>query len=63
MASWIFIPFAIALLIGIPISFALGIGATAFLIAWDEVPLTVIAQRFYSAVDVFVLLSIPFFIL
>ena len=63
MASWIFIPFAIALLIGIPISFALGIGATTFLIAWDEVPLTVIAQRFYSAVDVFVLLSIPFFIL
>ena len=63
MAVWIFIPFAIALLVGVPIAFALGIGAAAFLTAWDTVPLTVMAQRFYSAVDVFVLLSIPFFIL
>ena len=63
MALWIFIPFVIALLIGIPIAFALGIGAAAFLTAWDTVPLTVMAQRFYSAVDIFVLLSIPFFIL
>ncbi len=63
MSAWIFIPFLVTLLVGVPIAFALGISATTFLIVWDKVPFTVIAQRFYSSVDVFVLLSIPFFIL
>jgi TRAP-type transport system large permease protein len=63
MTAWIFVPFLVTLLVGVPIAFALGISATTFLIVWDKVPFTVIAQRFYSSVDVFVLLSIPFFIL
>ena len=63
MALWIFIPFIVTLLAGVPIAFALGISASTFLIAWGKMPFTVIAQRFYSSVDVFVLLSIPFFIL
>jgi len=63
MAGWIFIPFLVALIAGIPIAFALGISASTFLVVWDKVPLTVIAQTFYTQVDKFVLLSIPFFIL
>ncbi len=63
MTLWIFIPFIVTLLAGVPIAFALGISASTFLIVWNKVPFTVIAQRFYSSVDVFVLLSIPFFIL
>ncbi len=63
MASWIFIPFLVALVAGVPIAFSLGISASMFLVAWDKVPLTVIAQTFYTQIDKFVLLSIPFFIL
>ena len=63
MSAWIFISFLVTLLTGVPIAFALGISSSIFLIIWDKVPFTVIAQRFYSSVDVFVLLSIPFFIL
>lgn len=63
MAIWIVAPFLITLLVGVPIAFALGISASTFLVVWNKVPLTVIAQRFYSSVDIFVLLSIPFFVL
>lgn len=63
MEPWLFIPAIICLMLGIPIAFGLAIGALSFLLAWGKIPLLVVPQRFFGAVDSFVLLSIPFFIL
>ncbi len=50
------------LLLRFPIAFALGISCLVYLVAAD-IPLTVIPMKMYSGIDVFVLLSIPGFIL
>jgi len=63
MSAWLFIPFIITLFMGIPIAFSLGISSLIFLFMLHAVPLTVIPQRFFSAIDSFTLLAIPFFIL
>jgi tripartite ATP-independent transporter DctM subunit len=63
MSSWLFIPFVVCLVMGIPIAFSLAIGALSFLLAWGKMPLLVVPQRFFSSIDSFVLLAIPFFIL
>lgn len=57
--------FALLLLAGVPISFAIGTAATAaLLMSLDPAPAaTVIAQRLATGLDSFALLAIPFFIL
>ncbi len=53
--------FAIGVVIGIPVAFALGIAAVSAF--WFEgLPLLVAFQRIVSGVNVFSLLAIPFFI-
>jgi len=60
---WIlFIVFFIALFFGVPIAFALGLASLVYLVAAD-IPLVIIPLKMYSGIDVFVLLSIPGFIL
>ncbi|MDR1827973.1 MAG: TRAP transporter large permease [Methylobacteriaceae bacterium] len=54
--------FLITLVVGIPISFSLGISSLICLYALD-VPLTVVPQRLFTAMDSFPLMAIPFFIL
>ena len=54
--------FIFLLLSGTPIAFSLGISSFAYLFA-ANIPLTVLAQRFYAGLDSFVLLCIPGFIL
>ena len=51
------------LFVGTPLAFTLGISALAALIAQGDVPLAVVTQRMFVAVDSFSLLAIPFFIL
>ncbi len=53
--------FALCVVIGMPVAFALGVGAlTAF---WFEgLPLFVVFQRIVSGINVFSLMAIPFFI-
>jgi tripartite ATP-independent transporter DctM subunit len=57
--------FAVLLLAGVPISFAIGSAAVAALaLALDPAPAaTVVAQRLATGLDSFALLAIPFFIL
>ncbi|WP_291784608.1 TRAP transporter large permease [Cecembia sp.] len=62
MIAILFIAFLICLLIGIPIAFALGLSAMVYLI-FSDIPMIVIPQKMYAGLDVFVLLSIPGFIL
>ena len=53
--------FALAVVIGVPVAFSLGIAAIAALI-YEGTPLLIGFQRMMSGVSVFSLLAIPFFI-
>ncbi len=54
--------FFLALLIGIPVAVTLGVASLCYLLVMD-IPIVVMPQKMYAGLDVFVLLSIPGFIL
>ena len=54
--------FLIGLVIGIPIAVTLGLASFAYILV-SGIPVVVIPQKMYAGIDVFVLLSIPGFIL
>jgi C4-dicarboxylate transporter DctM subunit len=58
----LFIVFLLLLLFGLPIAFALGLSSLIYIL-FSDLPLIVIPQKMYAGIDVFVLLSIPGFIL
>jgi C4-dicarboxylate transporter DctM subunit len=62
MILLLFLAFLVFLIIGIPIAFALGLSSMVYLL-FSDIPLIVIPQKMYAGLDVFVLLSIPGFIL
>lgn len=62
MTTVLFIVFLILLILGFPIAFSLGISAFIYIL-FSDLPLMVIPQKMYAGIDVFVLLSIPGFIL
>ncbi|MCC5937609.1 MAG: TRAP transporter large permease [Lunatimonas sp.] len=62
MTILLFVVFLLLLILGVPIAFALGLSAFAYILLSD-LPLMVIPQKMYAGIDVFVLLSIPGFIL
>jgi tripartite ATP-independent transporter DctM subunit len=55
--------FALALLGGVPVAFALALSALLFLWTVGTIPLAIFSQRMVAGVDNFVLLAIPFFVL
>ncbi|MDK2799136.1 MAG: C4-dicarboxylate transporter, DctM subunit [Clostridiales bacterium] len=55
--------FFVFLVIGVPVSFAIGISSIAAVLYIGDLPLSLIAQRFGTGVESFPLLAIPFFIL
>ncbi|WP_413203359.1 TRAP transporter large permease [Rhodospirillum sp. A1_3_36] len=59
----LFVLFTLLLLVGVPISFAMGLSAVAILVLGGTVPLLVLPQRFFSSLDSFPLMAIPLFIL
>lgn len=62
MITILVVGFVVLLLIGMPVSFALAIASAAALF-WTGVPLTLVVQRMTAAIDSFVLLAVPFFLL
>jgi C4-dicarboxylate transporter DctM subunit len=58
----LFILFFVLLLLEFPIAFALGLSTLVY-VFWMDIPLTVVPLKMYAGIDVFVLLSIPGFIL
>ena len=54
--------FVLGLSIGVPVAVTLGLASLAYLIFMD-IPIVVMPQKMYAGMDVFVLLSIPGFIL
>lgn len=50
MVAMMFIIFLVLLLIGVPIAFSLGLSSLFYLFT-NNIPLTVISQKFYSGMD------------
>ena len=63
MILTICICFAVLLFLGLPIAVILGVTTLVGLVFFSSTPLTIITQQLFNALDQFVLLAIPFFIL
>lgn len=63
MILWLVLPFFVALVAGIPISFSLATGSLCYLLVQDRLPMEILAQQFYQASASFPLMAIPFFLL
>ncbi len=61
--SWLFMPFGLALLIGIPISFSMILGVVTFIIATSTLPVEVLSHQMFQTVSSFPMMAIPFFVL
>jgi C4-dicarboxylate transporter, DctM subunit len=59
---WLFLPFIIGLIAGVPISISLALGAIVFLI-FSPFPLQVLTVQMYQSTTSFPLMAIPFFVL
>ena len=62
MIALVVVVFLLGLILRFPIAFALGLACLAYLIG-QGIPLIVLPMKMYSGIDVFVLLSVPGFIL
>lgn len=63
MTSVLFSVFVVLVLIGVPISFVLGIASLAAMFLVADYPMQVVVQRMFAGVDSFPLMAIPFFML
>lgn len=63
MLAGLLVPFFIGLLGGLPIAFSLMIGVIGFVLTQSRLPMDVMAQQMYTAVNSFPLMAIPFFLL
>jgi C4-dicarboxylate transporter DctM subunit len=62
MITLAIVAFIILMLIGTPVVFCLGIAAAVALLA-DGIPMAIVTQRVYSALESFTIMAIPFFVL
>ena len=56
------IVFCILLILGMPVSFSLGLASLAAML-YDGLPLFLLVRKMYSGIDVFVLVAVPLFVL
>ena len=63
MSAALFTPLVICLLAGLPVALAMAIAALTGLILVTPLPPLVVVQRFFTAMDSFPLMAIPFFML
>ena len=63
VTATIFSVFFGLIIIGVPIAMALALGALVPLSLFSDLSRTVVIQKFFSAVDTYALMSIPFFML
>lgn len=59
----LFIVFAILLIIGMPIAFALGISSVLAVLVTNVIPVSYLTQTMFGAVDSYPLLAVPLFVL
>jgi C4-dicarboxylate transporter DctM subunit len=63
MSTILLLSIPVMLMARVPVAFAMGTGCIFALVLGSEIPLMVGVQRMFTAVDVFPLLAIPFFML
>ncbi|MEW9671441.1 TRAP transporter large permease [Ammoniphilus sp. 3BR4] len=63
MASIMFISLLVLLLLSVPVALSLGLASMIAFLTEGSMPLLVLIQRMFAALDVFPLMAIPFFIL
>lgn len=63
MASSLFIIFAVLVLLNIPIAISLALASGLSLVFFSELPAYVIVQRFFTGMDSFPFMAIPFFMI
>jgi C4-dicarboxylate transporter DctM subunit len=63
MIGMIFLTLALLLIVGVPVSFAIGLSCLIQLLVNGSIPLTIIPQRIYIGMDSFTLMAIPFFMM
>jgi C4-dicarboxylate transporter DctM subunit len=64
MAYFIFFSLFVGLIIiGVPIAYSLGLSSAFLIVAHLHLPLVLVAQHMFAAVDSFSFLAIPFFML
>lgn len=61
--SVVLIVFLLATVIGVPIAFGLAFSAVVYLFINPSIPMTLIAQRMFTGLDVYPFMAVPFFIL
>lgn len=55
--------FVVLLLLGLPISFSMGLASAAAIASKGSIPLAIVVQRMLSGIDGFVFIAVPFYIL
>ena len=63
MIGWMFIIFAVCLVIGIPVGFSIGISSTAFLVLGSGIPTHIVIQKMVDGINSFSYLALPLFVL
>lgn len=64
VGPYLLLPFAVLLLLGVPIAFSLGIASFIFLFLADTtIPPLIVVTEMYSGIDRFALLALPLFVL
>ncbi len=63
MVAMMFVIFFILLFLGVPIAISLALGATGALLIGTNIPLVIVAQKFFNGIDNFAYLAIPLFLM
>lgn len=64
VGPYLFLPFVIFLILGVPVAFSLGLASAFFLFfSGSTIPRLVLVTEMYTAVDSFALLALPMFVL
>jgi tripartite ATP-independent transporter DctM subunit len=59
----LFVVFFVLMLLGVPIAFTIGLASIAAILSEGSIPLMILPQRMFTALDSFPLLAVPLFIL
>ncbi len=64
VVTFLFLPFIVFLLLGVPIAFSLGLSSTFFLFfSGTRIPPLILVTQMYGGIDSFALLALPMFVL
>ncbi len=64
IGPWLFLPFVIFLVLGVPIAFSLGLASVFFLLfSGTTIPPLIVVTEMFAGLDTFALLALPMFVL